>query len=63
MPKIQYIYTFKYNILKKLTVLFTLLITTILFAQDPKVIVITMDGVRWKEVFRGAEKSILDNEK
>lgn len=40
--------------------LFTLLITTISFAQEPKVIVITMDGVRWKEVFRGADKFLIN---
>jgi hypothetical protein len=46
----------------KLLILFVLINSTI-FAQEPKVILVTLDGVRWKEVFRGAEKSILDNEK
>lgn len=46
--------------MRKLTTLFTLLITTILFAQEPKIIVITMDGVRWKEVFRGADKYLIN---
>ena len=38
----------------------TILLSTTLFAQEPKVILVTLDGVRWKEVFRGVEKSILD---
>ena len=41
----------------------TILLSTTLFAQEPKVILVTLDGVRWKEVFRGVEKSILDNKK
>lgn len=47
----------------KYTFLIVALFSNFLFAQEPKVIFITMDGVRWKEVFRGVEKSILNNEK
>lgn len=36
------------------------LFSNFLFAQEPKVIVITMDGVRWKEVFRGADKYLIN---
>lgn len=46
--------------MKKLITLFTLLITLPILAQDQKVIVITMDGVRWKEVFRGADKFLIE---
>lgn len=43
--------------------LFLALCSNLLFAQEPKVILVTLDGVRWKEVFRGVEKSILNDKK
>lgn len=45
----------------KYTFLILALCSNFLFAQEPKVILVTLDGVRWKEVFRGVEKSILNN--
>ncbi|WP_314242245.1 alkaline phosphatase family protein [Empedobacter tilapiae] len=47
----------------KYTFLILAFCSTFLFAQEPKVILITLDGVRWKEVFRGVEKSILNDKK
>ena len=47
----------------KYTVLILAFFSNLIFAQEPKVILVTLDGVRWKEVFRGVEKSILNNEK
>lgn len=44
----------------KYTFLIVALFSNFLFAQEPKVIVITMDGVRWKEVFRGADKYLIN---
>lgn len=44
----------------KYTFLILALFSNFLFAQEPKVIVITMDGVRWKEVFRGADKYLIN---
>ena len=49
--------------MKKRFLILLLSLSTSIFAQEPKVILVTLDGVRWKEVFRGAEKSILENEK
>ena len=47
----------------KYTFLILALFSNFLFAQEPKVILVTLDGVRWKEVFRGVEKSILNDKK
>ncbi|MDM1298669.1 alkaline phosphatase family protein [Empedobacter falsenii] len=47
----------------KYTFLILALCSNFLFAQEPKVILVTLDGVRWKEVFRGVEKSILNDKK
>ncbi|MCA4782924.1 alkaline phosphatase family protein [Empedobacter stercoris] len=44
----------------KYTVLILAFFSNLIFAQEPKVIVITMDGVRWKEVFRGADKYLIN---
>ncbi|MCA4777161.1 phosphoglyceromutase [Empedobacter stercoris] len=44
----------------KYTFLIVALFSNFLFAQEPKVIVITMDGVRWKEVVRGADKYLIN---
>lgn len=44
----------------KYTVLILAFFSNLIFAQEPKVIVITMDGVRWKEVVRGADKYLIN---
>ena len=30
-------------------------------AQEPKVVLITIDGLRWKEIFRGADSYLINN--
>ncbi|MFV0233466.1 hypothetical protein OBK30_10475 [Empedobacter falsenii] len=47
----------------KYTVLILAFFCNLIFAQEQKIILVALDGVRWKEVFRGVEKSILNNEK
>ena len=53
----------------KKTVCFLSLIVTLILGscnkvdKDPRLVVITYDGLRWQEVFRGADSSIINNPK
>ncbi len=56
----------KHFTVKRSIFIFFLLISFQLFSQPtvaPNIIIVTTDGFRWKEVFEGADASILSNEK
>ena len=66
LPRATFLFTTFQSILMFKTFLFVVFIFISLnsFSQaikDPKVIIITIDGLRWQEVFRGADSSLIQS--
>ena len=49
-----------HKILKVLLASFILLASSV-YAKDTNVVLVTLDGVRWQEVFSGADKNLISN--
>ena len=54
-----------FKVMKKISILFSLffLITSIQAQQAENIIIITTDGFRWQEVFKGMDSAIGNNSK
>lgn len=47
--------------MKKLTLTTLLLASTLAMAQERNLVLVTIDGLRWQEVFQGKQQDLLDN--